>query len=114
MAAGSYDMTCEQGTTFIRTLTVKNPDGSLRDFTDFTGRMHVRRRITDITPIIELTSENGRLSLNSDGQIVVSLSASETAAMTDGGVYDLEIENSTGDVERVIEGQFNFKFEVTR
>ena len=41
------------------------------------------------------------------------MSAANTAALSQGGVYDVEIELS-GVVERIIEGDFNLSKEVTR
>lgn len=114
MAAGSYDITCEQGSTFSRTLIVKDADGNLRDFSDYTARMHVRRTTASTDTVIELTTENGRLSITSSGEIVLNLDASTTASLTDGGVYDLEIEYTDGTVERVVEGIFTLDLEVTR
>lgn len=114
MSAGAYDITCEQGATFSRTLTVKDSNGDARDLSDYTARMQVRRTTSSSTTLVELTTENGRISLNSDGEISLSLSATETAALTDEGVYDLEIEDSSGNVERVVEGSFNLDLEVTR
>jgi DUF4097 and DUF4098 domain-containing protein YvlB len=114
MGAGAYDITCEQGATFSRTLTVKDSNGDARDLSAYTARMQVRRTTSSSTTLVELTTENGRIFLNSDGEISLSLSASETAALTDEGVYDLEIEDSSGNVERVVEGSFNLDLEVTR
>jgi hypothetical protein len=114
MSAGSYDFTCEQGATFARTLTITDSLGSPRDLSTYTGRMHVRRRISDVDTIVELTTSNGRMTMNSSGQISLLLNATATAALTDGGVYDLEIEDSSGNVERVIEGNFILSLEVTR
>ena len=54
------------------------------------------------------------MTLNSSGIIVVTVSATNTAALTQGGVYDLEIEDAGGVVERVIEGTFTLDKEVTR
>ncbi len=54
MRAGKYDITCEQGTTFIRTLAVLQPDlendptgetFEIMDLTGYTARMHVRRTL---------------------------------------------------------------------
>jgi len=114
MSAGAYDITCEQGATFSRTLTVKDSNGDARDLSDYTARMQVRRTTSSSTTLVELTTENGKISLNSNGEISLSLSATETAALTDEGVYDLEIEDSSGNVERVVEGSFNLDLEVTR
>ena len=54
------------------------------------------------------------MTLNSSGEISLSLTATETAAITSSGVYDLEITSSGGVVERVVEGNFNLIPEVTR
>ena len=114
MSAGSYNITCEQGATFSRTLTVKDSNGAARNLSSYTARMQVRRRVSDTTTLIELTTENGRITLNENGEISLSLSASLTSSITDDGVYDLEIIASDGTVERVIEGSFTLSREVTR
>jgi len=114
MSAGAYDITCEQGATFNRTLTVKDSGGTARDLSTYTARMHVRRTTDSASTLLELTTENGRLSLNSSGEINISISATDTALLTDGGVYDLEIVDASSNVERVVEGFFVLDLEVTR
>tara|TARA_B100001778_G_C18117450_1_gene419065 strand:+ start:170 stop:514 length:345 start_codon:yes stop_codon:yes gene_type:complete len=114
MSAGDYDIICEQGATFSRTLTVKDSSGTARNLSTFTGKMQVRKRLTSSTVLIELSTSNGRMTLNSSGEISLSITASDTAALSDGGVYDLEITSSGGAVERVVEGDFNLIPEVTR
>jgi hypothetical protein len=52
--------------------------------------------------------------LNSSGEITLSISATDTASLAEGGVYDLEIIASDGTVERVVEGNFYLDLEVTR
>jgi tRNA threonylcarbamoyladenosine modification (KEOPS) complex Pcc1 subunit len=78
--------------------------------------MQVRRTVlTDGDPLISLTTENGRISINgAAGLIALSISAADTAALTSSGVYDLEIISSTGLVSRVIQGTFTLSLEVTR
>lgn len=114
MAAGAYDITCEQGSTFSRTLTVKDSAGTARDLSSYTARMHVRRTTGSATTLIELTTENNRITLNSDGEIILGISAEDTATIAEGGVYDLEIIDGSGNVERVVEGLFILNLEVTR
>jgi hypothetical protein len=114
MSAGAYDMTCEQGATFSRTLTVADSSGVARDFSTYTARMHVRRTTASASTLIELTTENGRLSLNASGEITLMLTALETAALAEGGVYDLELVDGSGSVERVVKGLFILDLEVTR
>lgn len=114
MSAGGYDITCEQGATFSRTLNVKDSAGNARDFSTYSGRMHVRRTTASADTLVELTTANGRMILNAYGDIILNLSATETAALTEGGVYDLEVEATDGTVERVVEGIFLLDLEVTR
>ncbi|MBT6201011.1 MAG: hypothetical protein HOI21_10880 [Bacteroidetes Order II. Incertae sedis bacterium] len=113
MTAAQHDLTCEQGTTFIKTLTIKNSSSVVRDLSAHAARMQVRPDITSSTKLLDLTSAGGDITLNSSGVIEVTVSATATAALGQGGVYDLEIE-AAGVVERVIEGDFNLSKEVTR
>jgi hypothetical protein len=114
MSAGAYDITCEQGATFSRTLTVKDSSGNARNLSGYTARMQVRRLLASTSTLIELTTGNSRITLNSSGEIALSISAADTASLTEGGVYDLEIIASDGTVERVVEGNFILDLEVTR
>jgi hypothetical protein len=64
MLAGTYNITCEQGSTFSRIITVEYPDPNdastmiAYNFTGFTGRMQIRRTIESATVMIELTTAN--------------------------------------------------------
>jgi hypothetical protein len=64
MLAGTYNITCEQGSTFTRIITVEYPDPNDAstmlpyDFTGFTGRMQIRRTIESTAVMIELTTAN--------------------------------------------------------
>ena len=58
MSAGAYDITCEQGATFSRTLTVKDSSGAARDLSSYTAKMQVRRTQSSSSTLIELTTEN--------------------------------------------------------
>jgi len=124
MLAGIYNMTCQQGATFARTLTLRYPDPEspaidpvylLWNFTGYTARMQVRRTLQSTTPMISLTTENGRITLGGvTGVIELLISATDTAQITSSGVYDLEIISSSGVVSRVIQGDFILSEEVTR
>jgi hypothetical protein len=116
MTAATYNITCEQGSTFVQTLTITNnaTPPVARNLSTYSGRMQVRPDIESSTKLLDLTSSGGDMTLNSSGIIVVTVSATNTAALTQGGVYDLEIEDASGVVERVIEGTFTLDKEVTR
>lgn len=121
MIAGTYNILCEQGTTFTRVLLIEQP--TVEDPTVYepyslvghTARMQVRRTIESSTSLITLTTENGRISIDGDdGQITLVISAADTATLTSSGVYDLEIIDSSGNVSRVVQGLFTLSPEVTR
>lgn len=124
MLAGIYNMTCQQGSTFTRTITLRYPDPDSPaidptylpwNFTGYTARMQVRRTLQSTTPMISLTTENGRITLGgATGVIELLISAADTAEITSSGVYDLEIVSSSGVVSRVIQGNFTLSEEVTR
>ncbi len=124
MIAGNYNMLCQQGSSFGRVIAVEQPrtptEANPAEYepyplTNHTARMQVRRTIESTTPLITLTTENGRISLNgAEGFINLSITAADTAALTSSGVYDLEIISSTGLVSRVIQGTFTLSPEVTR
>ena len=116
MTAATNNITCEQGSTIVQTLTITNTATPpvARNLGTYSGRMQVRPDIESSTKLLDLTSSGGDMTLNSSGIIVVTVSATNTAALTQGGVYDLEIEDASGVVERVIEGTFTLDKEVTR
>ena len=121
MIAGTYNILCEQGTTFTRVLELQTPDpvdSTLFDpynLAGHTARMQVRRTIDSSTAMITLTTENGGVTLDADdGKITLSMTDEQTAALTSSGVYDLEIIDGSGNVSRVIQGTFTLSLEVTR
>lgn len=126
MRAGKYDMTCEQGTTFIRTLAVLQPDlendptgetFEIMDLTGYTARMQVRRTLESTSKILDLTTANGSLDVVFQDQVNVVrifLPADVTASVDTSGVYDLELVNQGGEVSRLVEGNFIVVREVTR
>ena len=124
MIAGNYNILCEQGVSFARVIALEQPRTPTEQnpseyepypLANHTARMQVRRTIESTTPMISLTTENGRININAgSGFITITLSAADTAALTSSGVYDLEIISSTGVVSRVIQGTFTLSMEVTR
>jgi hypothetical protein len=121
MIAGKYNIFCEQGTTFGRTFELQYPDPLEPDvyydydLTGFTARMQVRRTIESTTKLIELTTSNGGITIfGPEGKVMVMMTASQTAALTSSGVYDIEIIDGGGQVSRLVEGTFTLSLEVTR
>lgn len=116
MTAGIYNFTIEQGATFTRDFVYRDSNNAVVNLSGYTARMQIRPSKDSDTVLVEATTANGRLVLTpGQGKITLTLSATETdAAGFDVGVYDLEIESSSGVVTRMIEGSVIFSKQVTR
>lgn len=115
MIAGVYKIVCDQGATFERTLTILDANDDPMNLTGYTARMQVRPEIESSTVLVELTTENGRLTLGgAAGTIDINLTPQVTATIDRDGFYDLEIISSGGAVHRVVRGRFVVNLEVTR
>ena len=116
MLAGKYNIVCDQGSTFTRTLEIKTAEGTVFSLVGYTARMEVRRTLDASSTIVSLTTANGRITINGAlGTITLTLSAVETAALSQSGVYDLEIvKAATSAVHKVVRGEFKLEKEVSR
>lgn len=116
MAAGTYDITIEQGATFTLNLRWLDSEGTPIDITGYTARMQVRRKYSDKTSVLSLTSQDNEIILgDSLGTIDVTASDEKTAAINiKAGVYDLELETPSGDVVRLVQGTAVISPEATK
>lgn len=116
MPAACRELIFERGATFRQPLRFREADGSYRDLSEWTGRMHVRAGLDADAIFLELTTAGGRIIMDADGWIILTVAATDTAELEqlDGLVYDLEIESPDGEVIRVLEGTVYVKPEVTR
>lgn len=117
MAAAQYDLVIEQGSTYSQSVQWKtgSPAAAV-NLTNYTARMQLRSSVTASTAALSLTTENGRISITANtGTVTLSISATDTAALTAGRyVYDLELVSSGGQVTRLMEGVVTVSAEVTR
>lgn len=109
-------MVCDQGSTFTRTIEIKQADGTVFSLNGYTARMEVRRTVDATSSLIGLSTANGRITINAAlGAITLTLTPNLTAALTQSGVYDLEIvHTATGAVHKVVRGEFKLEKEVSR
>lgn len=113
--AGSYDITIDQGATYSQVFTWKDSNGDAVSLVGWTARMQVRRRVPSTGTIVDLTTENGGISLGGvAGTITTTIAATATDDLPTGEhVYDLELINGST-VERLIMGTFTVRGEVSR
>ena len=122
MLAGIYNITCQQGSTFVRVIRIEYPDAVDPttflpfDLTNYSARMQVRRTISSTTEMIALDSDGNGIEITSaeDGEITITMTSTQTAAFTSDGVYDLEIVSPDIFVTRILQGEFRLSPEVTR
>ena len=114
MTPGKYNIVCPQGSTFHQQLTWLIDDTPV-DLTYYTARMQVREKYTSTVYNLNLTTENGGITLGGEeGTILIYISATDTEELVSKEyVYDLELD-SGGEVTRIIEGKFIVTPEVTR
>lgn len=113
--ASKYNIKLDQGADYGLSITYKDPSGNAMNLVGQTARMYVRATYTTPTKIIQLTTENGMISIDgANGIINLSISAANTANLVaTNSVYDLEIVDGNN-VTRLIEGKFTVTPEVTK
>ena len=116
MAARLTLPTIEKGATYNHVLYWKDKTKTPINLTGVTAKMQVRETVESSTVLVELSTENsGIIIVPLEGKITLHLSAVQTTSLQgSGGVYDLEVYFTNGDIVRLIEGQVVFKAEVTR
>lgn len=117
MSAANYDLVIEQGASWSQSVQWKTGSPATAvNLTGFSARLQLRSSVSASTAALSLTTENGRIALTANtGTITLSISATDTAAMTAGRyVYDLELVSSGGQVTRLMEGIVTVSAEVTR
>lgn len=100
----------DQGSTFVTTLNLTDPDDVPLDLTLYTGSSQIRKHFTSSNS----TSFTVALGGNT-GVITLSLSANATANLTAGRyMYDVEIADASSSVTRVVEGIVTVTPNITR
>lgn len=134
MAAGIYNFTIEQGTTFQRTFKYKDANGNPLDLKNHSIRMQIRTDLADNSgTLLNEFGSGSQFSLQGSGglfivsssvegqsasvldQFTLFISTSTTQAMSFGSaVYDIEIEDTGSIVTRLLQGKIKISKEVTR
>ncbi len=95
------------GNTFNEALTIK-VDGAPLDVTGWKARFQGRRDPDDVTPVIDLSTANGGITLGgADG--IVNIAATAATVRGWGRVavhYQFELEDAAGSVQTFLYGEF--------
>ena len=116
MAAATLDLIIDKGSTYKKTFTYQTANRTPIDLTGYTARMQARKSYNSTNAIIDLTTENGGISIIAlEGKISLYISSIETSAIGEAsGVYDLELIAPNGDISKFIRGTVRFPEEVTK
>ena len=113
LTPAKYEIICPQGATLDKTFTAEN-DGDPVDWTGYTAALQVRQYYGSDTTVLSLSTGSGIAALTSNGQITITATATQTAAIPAGNyVYDLELTSGSYKI-RLLEGRFTVTPEVTR
>ena len=113
MAAGTYNFTLEQGTTFIRSLTLQE-NGAAMNLTGYSVASQMRSTHDSSTVVGTFACT---VSNSTGGVIQMNMTSSASGAIEEGiYVYDVEITSSggSGTVKRILQGTVTVTPEVTR
>tara|TARA_Y100001935_G_scaffold237245_1_gene222591 strand:+ start:1135 stop:1467 length:333 start_codon:yes stop_codon:yes gene_type:complete len=101
----------DQGATFTTTVTVTDSSGSAVNLSGYSVAAQIRKTFLSASA----TAFTASISNASSGEITISLSPTQTAALEAGRfVYDVVITASGGTKTRVVEGQVTVNPSVTR
>lgn len=129
MSAGIYNITIEQGADWRLYFVWKDVLGEPRNLTGWSARMQIRDNYGAKTPLLDLSSANGSITIGDESgtvSIVVSSELTQSVKVKpidliwqDGKegvsfVYDLEMIDPEGVVKRLLQGAVFFVPEVTR
>lgn len=102
----------DQGTDYTITVDVTDASGNVQDLTGYTSAAQIRKTYASSAVASTFTTDVSGVS----GQVTLSLTDTQTAALADGRyVYDLNItDTNTAVTTRVVEGQAIITPGVTR
>lgn len=107
--AQKVNIIIDQGTTFNTRFVITDDTDTPIDFTSYTANSQMRKSYTSST------SYTFSVSLNSVGEVYLSMSANTTGGIPAGRyVYDVEVENASAVRSRVVEGIVTVTPQVTR
>lgn len=104
-----------QGDTYLQNFIYKDDTQTPVDMTGWTAKMQIKQCAADEDPVLELTTENGRITLGNAGQINLAISAISTQDLPLGSFfYDFRRIDNSGNVRKLFEGSFLISRAITQ
>lgn len=112
--AVKYDLVLEQGTDLNMPVNLVDEDGVAISMASYDAELQVRPYIGSDTVLFQMSVDLGNIDVSTGTLVLKFAEADFVDATWRNGVYDLEIEASTGERERIMQGMFTIDPEVTR
>lgn len=111
-----YNLTIDQGATFVRTFTWTDAAGDPIDVTGYSAEFQVRESTRSPDVVLSASTAGSTISVSGgDGEFTITIPASSTRSVPEGSyVYDVEITSPGGVVTRLVQGAAIVSGEVTR
>ena len=121
MSAAKVNLIIEQGATFAKSILWKDSDGDAIDISGYTVTMQVRENLDSVSPILTGASGNGgTISITLEagavtGLIDILITAANTANLDFvKASYDIEANDGSDVITRLMEGTITLSKEITR
>ena len=110
--AAHYDLNITQGTSFTIRLVAQDTSGNVIDLTNWNVRGYAKIKYSEANLLVDLNPQ--KVSPHTNGFIDIQISAATTATLpVTEGVYDIEIYDSSGYVDKVVAGYIRVYPETT-
>lgn len=105
----------KQGATYKHVFHYQDEEGVTINLNGYTGRMQMRKTVSDTTVLYEATTSDDIAIDGAAGNVTLTIPAATSTAWTfRRAVYDLEIVSGGGEVVRLVKGRVKVDPEVTR
>jgi hypothetical protein len=105
MRAAKHNIVIEQGATWKQTVIWNDSADVAHDITSYDAILHIREYASDVAEKVELTELSGITITGAAGQLDIVITATATGDLTFvSGVYQLDVDDGSGEVTRLMEG----------
>jgi hypothetical protein len=111
--ASSLDIRVMRGDTFTRDFAINDSEDEPYDFDGFAAYIQVKKKATDSSSILSLSSESGEITLTT-GHLGILVPAADMNLTPGTYVWDLQMEFPGGETQTWIQGKFIVVGDVTR
>jgi hypothetical protein len=114
MPAKNVDLSFVSGDTYLHEVTWVDSEGAAIDISTYTATMQVRKPASSSTVIVDLEEGDGLTNGGVTGQVDIEISPARTLVIPNGAFYDLQLEDSGGNITTLMTGRARVTAQVTK